>query len=30
MELIFSTGSKSLLEPGKAQGVIYLVLGARF
>jgi hypothetical protein len=30
LELIYSIGSKSFEEPGAAQGVTYLVLGARF
>ncbi len=30
LELIYSVGSKSFQEPGAAQGVTYLVLGAKF
>jgi len=30
IELIYSVGSKSFLEPGSVQEVTYLVLGAKF
>lgn len=30
MELIYSIGSRSLLEPGKARDVVYLTMGTRF
>ena len=30
LEFIYSTGSRSLLDPGSAQSEFYIVLGARF
>jgi hypothetical protein len=30
LELIYSVGSKSFLQPKSAQGVLYLIMGAKF